>query len=126
MSERGSRSPARKQMTGTGYIVPQHSGTSEDLTAAIMSARPSMSEPDAIRMVAYDPEATISARKVNTRATPMPIFSSSTGTIRRRAARKTARLPGSGDGLARSYPHAADSGAESAESDDEWVPGKSI
>ncbi|KIM20259.1 hypothetical protein M408DRAFT_308571 [Serendipita vermifera MAFF 305830] len=123
----GSCSPARKQMTGTGYIVPQHSGTSEEPTAATMSDRSSMSESHAI-MVAYEPEATISAGKTNTRATPMPmpVFSSSTRTIRQRAARKTARLPGGGDGLARSYPHAADSGAESADSDDEWVPGKSI
>jgi len=113
-------------MAGTGYIVPQHSGTSDDLTAAIMSARPSTSEPDAIRMVAYDPEATITVRKQHNRTMPMPIFSSSTGTIRRRATRKTARLPGSGEGIARSYPHAGDSGVESAESDDEWVPGKSI
>lgn len=129
-NERGGfRSPARKQMAGTGYIVPQHSGTSDDLTAAIMSARPSTSEPDGIRMVAYDPQATITVRRSNNRSNPMPIFSSSTGTIRRRAARKTSRLPESahGHGFARSYPHnTADSGAESAESDDEWVPGKSI
>jgi len=89
-----------------------------------LSARPSISEPDAMRVVAYDPEATITARKSHNRATPMPIFSS-TGTIRRRAVRKTARLPG-GEGFARSQPRAGDSGVESSESDDEWIPGKSI
>jgi hypothetical protein len=112
-------------MTGTGYIVPQQIGTSDDLTAAILSARPSTSEPDTIRMVAYDPDATITARKSHNRATPMPIFSP-TGTIRRRVVRKTARLPGGGEGFARSYTRAGDSGMESSESDDEWVPGKSI
>ena len=112
-------------MTGTGYIVPQQISTSDDLTAAILSARPSTSEPDAMRMIAFDPEATITARKSHNRTNPMPIFSS-TGTVRRRAVRKTARLSGGGEGFARSYPHAGDSGVESSESDDEWVPGKSI
>jgi hypothetical protein len=127
-----SRSANRKQMTGTGYIVPQQIHFSEDITAAIISARPSTSEPDDIRMVTYDPEATITARKSSNRSAPIPMFSS-IGPIRRRVTRKASRTRHSlGDITTRSSSNTddqrggSDSGIESPESDDEWVPGKSI
>ncbi|PVF96301.1 hypothetical protein CPB86DRAFT_709363, partial [Serendipita vermifera] len=127
-----SRSANRKQMSGTGYIVPQQIHFSEDITAAIISARPSISEPDDIRMVSYDPEATITARKPSNKVAPIPIFSS-IGPIRRRVTRKASRTRHSlGDSTTRSSSTTddarggSDSGIESPESDDEWVPGKSI
>lgn len=118
-------------MTGTGYIVPQQLTAPRDITASIISARPIPSDTDEFRMVSYDPEATITARKNTSKSAPIPIFTSSAGTVRRRTARKTARTPGndatsgssSQDSRAK---HGADSGIESSESDDEWVPGKSI
>jgi hypothetical protein len=114
-----------RQMMGTGYIVPQHISFSEDITTSILNARPSFMDTDEFKVVSYDPDATITARKSATRSAPIPIFPSSTGTIRRRVARKSTRHSHSGDGgIPRSL--SGDSPVESSESDDDWVPGKSI
>lgn len=116
-------------MTGTGYIVPQQMGFTGDITAAIMSARPSTMDLDDLRMVSYDPEATITARKSASKSAPIPIFASVGGTVRRRTVRKSTRHSGS-DGTSNSsrserQKRGPDSG-ESSEDDDEWVPGKSV
>jgi len=128
----GNSNISRKQMTGTGYIVPQQISLSENITAAIMSARPSTLDSDELRMVSYDPEATITARKNTSRSAPIPIFPSSSagGPVRRRVVRKTARLSGSegasSSSRSRSRPKSGMDSGDSSEDDDEWVPGKSI
>ncbi|KAG8825043.1 exp1-like protein [Serendipita sp. 399] len=122
-------STIRRQMAGTGYIVPQQMGISDDITAAILSAKPTSGDLDEFRMVSYDPQATITARKSASKASAVPVFST-TGTIRRRV-RKATRYS-LNDSASRSHSRGgghhsgADDSMDSAESDDEWVPGKSI
>jgi hypothetical protein len=124
----GNGAVSHKQMTGTGYIVPPQIGLSGDITAAIMSARPSTLDSDELRMVSYDPEATITARRNTSKSAPIPIFPSAGGTVRRRVVRKAAKLSGS-DGASNSSRNRQKRGddiGDSSEDDDEWVPGKSI
>ncbi|KAG8761441.1 exp1-like protein [Serendipita sp. 396] len=123
-SSSSNTSTMRKQMAGTGYIVPQQMGISDDITAAILSAKPN-GDSDEFRMVSYDPQATITNRKNASKASAVPIFST-TGTIRRRVRKATRYSIADSAPSSHSRGDEADSSMDSAESDDEWVPGKSI